>query len=578
MLGISLKLRAVLIRGLARMLTCRSKSKLRSGQQPSLGPQYSGARVSRGALIPDDESDEDPFGSGASQQDRMSSNGEDDEDVVDPDDVDMDAEDVGGDEDIDSEEAFGDGDEEAFKGFTFGGSRLAHAQAQAPDLQKTGSMKERKHKAPANGASVRTNGEVDDGADSVEEAYNETEEEDDGDEEMTSHDGSATDQMASDSDASIDDGSESDGTDTDEDSTKQTPQTDDRAAVRKMMAEEQTTVVAAISRATKADAAKGRAVMRQRSIFDTLLNTRIRLQKALIVNNSLSTISHSETLQPDPNHDAATATIQAAEAAALTLWNTLSSLRQSLLQHENGPTTTIPASPPPATTSTPLTDLHTALHTLDSTTSPANRATLTKWAQKTHLATSLPTRPRLSAAPTQQPLTAVLDTHLAAPNLDRLIARTRVPRSCAPLQAQAGEVENADIYDDADFYTLLLRDLVEQKMSTSSTSTLGPAAASLGNGGGAKALDLPSLTRISKVRKKVDTKASKGRKMRFTVLEKLQNFMAAEDGGGWEERQVGELFGGLLGRKVRGGLGEGEGDDEIEMDGEEGALRLFGGV
>ena len=92
-----------------------------------------------------------------------------------------------------------------------------------------------------------------------------------------------------------------------------------------------------------------------------------------------------------------------------------------------------------------------------------------------------------------------------------------------------------------------------------------------------------------KVKKVVDTKASKGRKMRYTVHEKLQNFMAAEDRGGWGERQRGELFASLLGRRVV--LGEGEGDDaeegrgDKEMDGdvdgngdgkEEGGLRLFG--
>lgn len=49
--------------------------------------------------------------------------------------------------------------------------------------------------------------------------------------------------------------------------------------------------------------------------------------------------------------------------------------------------------------------------------------------------------------------------------------------------------------------------------------------------------------------------------------------MAREDRGSWGERQVGELFGGLLGRKVVGGLGEGEGDEDGEPEG----LRLFGG-
>lgn len=97
---------------------------------------------------------------------------------------------------------------------------------------------------------------------------------------------------------------------------------------------------------------------------------------------------------------------------------------------------------------------------------------------------------------------------------------------------------------------------------------------------------LPALPnrRELKVKKPVDTKASKGRKMRYTMHEKLQNFMAPDDRGTWGERQRDELFGGLLGRKVKlgedeegvdGEDGDGEGsemDGEVEVEG----LRLFG--
>ena len=81
--------------------------------------------------------------------------------------------------------------------------------------------------------------------------------------------------------------------------------------------------------------------------------------------------------------------------------------------------------------------------------------------------------------------------------------------------------------------------------------------------------------RSTRVRKRVDTKASKGRKMRYTVHEKLMNFMAPEDRGTWGDRQRVELFAGLLGRRVR--MGEGSGDEEGEGREEEGegGLMLF---
>ena len=56
--------------------------------------------------------------------------------------------------------------------------------------------------------------------------------------------------------------------------------------------------------------------------------------------------------------------------------------------------------------------------------------------------------------------------------------------------------------------------------------------------------------------------------MRYTVHEKLQNFMAPVDLGGWGERQRRELFGGLFGGRVV--LGEDEGDEGVGMDGEDG--------
>jgi len=64
--------------------------------------------------------------------------------------------------------------------------------------------------------------------------------------------------------------------------------------------------------------------------------------------------------------------------------------------------------------------------------------------------------------------------------------------------------------------------------------------------------------------------------MRYTVHEKLQNFMAVEDRGTWAERAADELFGSLFGARM--GLGE---DDEEEVqeeqedEGEEAGLMMF---
>ena len=52
---------------------------------------------------------------------------------------------------------------------------------------------------------------------------------------------------------------------------------------------------------------------------------------------------------------------------------------------------------------------------------------------------------------------------------------------------------------------------------------------------------------------KVDTKASKGRKVRYDIHSKLVNFMApVYEAGSWKDEQRNELFGSLFGRKSGG--------------------------
>lgn len=83
-----------------------------------------------------------------------------------------------------------------------------------------------------------------------------------------------------------------------------------------------------------------------------------------------------------------------------------------------------------------------------------------------------------------------------------------------------------------------------------------------------------AAARDAKTKKNVDVKASKGRKLKYTVHEELQNYMAPEDRGRWTGRQVDEFFGSLLGRRVE--IGEEGGEDGGEgEEGEEEALMLF---
>lgn len=358
--------------------------------------------------------------------------------------------------------------------------------------------------------------------------------------------------------------------------------TDDRKELRRLMASDQKTIAATISQAVNADAAKGRAVKEQRTTFDALLNTRIKMQKGLGVVNDLSAMNAAKEdgangveTGSDEAQVADAEAIKSAELAALALWSTLEQLRAALADaHSEDQTKKRKRSPVSSTTTTST--LWERMSDLESESRSHRRSILDKWSSKVRgTSTSLPNArgKLLGSASGQQTITTVLDAHVATELGDR--SSKRVRQNGATKETLSAE--NAEpIYDDTIFYQSLLRELVEQRMSSSEAMT----------GGLDNLSQLPSRLPIhpvtgmrnDKVKRAVDTRASKGRKMRFTVHEKLQNFMAPEDRGSWTVRARDEFFASLLGKTASGLLGE---EDESESEGEddhereEGGLRLF---
>ena len=100
----------------------------------------------------------------------------------------------------------------------------------------------------------------------------------------------------------------------------------------------------------------------------------------------------------------------------------------------------------------------------------------------------------------------------------RLVKRTQLKRFAGDILGQPDDGSrqefNEEIFDDDDFYHKLLRELIERKTSC----VTDPIAL------GQQWLQLQKLR--AKVKKKVDTRASKGRKTRFDIHAKLINFMA----------------------------------------------------
>lgn len=359
--------------------------------------------------------------------------------------------------------------------------------------------------------------------------------------------------------------------------TKSQTSTNDRSQLKQLLRNQSATTTSQLAASQRADAAKGAAVRSQQKTFDALLNSRIRLQKGLVALNTLPTVAAPSSSDEIAELDEAA---DAADQAARNLWGQLDALRSALSSTQTG------AKRKRCDASASLQTMWTHMSDLDSSAQKYRRSTMAKWSNKTQPASATVAKTsanRLNLNGTgPSTLLDVLDAQLA--DSDRLVKRMRVPRSGAPVQAEAakgarGKMDTGDedearhvddnIFDDADFYSLQLKELLEQRQQNapSGTTTNG-----LSNGVAELDLDNEYRSAAHKTRKNVDTKASKGRKMRFTVHEKLLNFMVPDNRGSWSDRQATELFTSLFGADP--GM-NGAKEEDVAGRGEEEVLRLF---
>lgn len=133
----------------------------------------------------------------------------------------------------------------------------------------------------------------------------------------------------------------------------------------------------------------------------------------------------------------------------------------------------------------------------------------------------------------------VIDALLTSDS-EKLLARTRAHRGAATEyealdDENPGNAVNPAIFDDTDFYQQLLRDVIESR--------------GVDGDGGEQEWVRRQKARKARKKKTVDTRATKGRKLRYQVHEKLQNFMVPvpTSRGVWHDEQIDELFVSLLG-------------------------------
>uniref|UniRef100_L7MAJ6 Putative apoptosis antagonizing transcription factor/protein transport protein n=1 Tax=Rhipicephalus pulchellus TaxID=72859 RepID=L7MAJ6_RHIPC len=172
---------------------------------------------------------------------------------------------------------------------------------------------------------------------------------------------------------------------------------------------------------------------------------------------------------------------------------------------------------------------------------PYRNATIEKWYERTRLLSGKVGRSfaSLEQSPVKQIEHILMDE-------ERLLRRTQTKRSSYKIlgaeestndeEQNSGSVDE-EVFDDDDFYHHLLREIIERKTSNIDN----PVALSR------QWLEIQKLRK--KVKRKVDTRASKGRKIRYDVIPKLVNFMAPLDRSTYSEEARTELFSSLFGQK-----------------------------
>src|SRR5579871_2592142 len=184
----------------------------------------------------------------------------------------------------------------------------------------------------------------------------------------------------------------------------------DKNELRKLMVDDRKRIAANLSQSARADAEKGRAVKKQRTTFDSLLNVRIKLQKALIAVNSIPSPKDHEKVSL--NDDAIVST----ETAALSLWNNLNALRMSLHAIRTGTKRKYSE----FTSSSQLEAMWDDVKANETESLPQRNSTLDFWSSKCRTTYAVDQTSKLNTIKIQQSLSDVLASQLS--DMQRLIA------------------------------------------------------------------------------------------------------------------------------------------------------------
>ncbi|EJS42271.1 bfr2p [Saccharomyces arboricola H-6] len=364
-----------------------------------------------------------------------------------------------------------------------------------------------------------------------------------------------------------------------------------RSVLSKLVQQETKQAINKLSQSVQRDASKGYSILQQTKLFDNIIDLRIKLQKAVIAANKLplTTESWDEAKKGDSSETGHL--IKENEKLFNNLFNQLINFR---IKFQTGDriTQSDATAKHKISKKRSVRELYKETDSLDSELKEYRNAVLNKWSTKVSSASGNSALSSSKFKAINLPADVQVENQLS--DMSRLMKRTKMNRrnitplyfekdwtsgklpELASLNAEDGDDNNSDdgldvpknydprrkdnnpidtrenpyVFDDEDFYRVLLNDLIDKKISNAHNSE-------------STAITITSVNSRSnnKLKKNIDTKASKGRKLNYSVQDSIANYEAPVTSSyKWSDDQIDEFFAGLLGQRVN--FNENEDEDE----------------
>ncbi|XP_043641287.1 protein Aatf [Drosophila teissieri] len=276
----------------------------------------------------------------------------------------------------------------------------------------------------------------------------------------------------------------------------------------------------------QAEIQKGLGVQNQLRIWERLLELRINTQKFTSKANQLPAPDTLTKLASE--NDELQSVLNEAQERSSKLLQQLLSLQSALHQQNSEMKKSVKRKQPTDDSGPAVKKFGSVLQSNFQQMTGYRNEVLLKWDDRTKLLTPGAGVKRKSL---QEDYDIIKKIDSALANREALVEKSQTPKNNQAEQQENEPVQRLKhIYDDSDFYHQQLRELIEYKASTSSNMSEITK----------QFVELQKLRQ--KMKKKVDTRASKGRKLRYVVHNKLINFMAPNEISEWTEASKSELY------------------------------------